>query len=164
MGKHAIFIKDPRVWVIVRCYPQPWKIVRPMTVMQQAVVSTQTIYCPSIGTIKLSIHFFYHRIFRIPSSTFRCRLLVVGGLVMIYSVAGIPGAILQCVPLSDLWKPPTINPPICIHFDALVITVGVVNALTDFAILSLPIPLIWTLQVSKSRKWQLVLVFSLGGL
>ena len=45
---------------------------------------------------------------------------------MIYSVAGILGTILQCVPPSDLWKPPSINPPMCIHFGALVITVGVV--------------------------------------
>ena len=90
-----------------------------MTDMHQAVVSTQTIYCSSIGTIKLSILFFYHHIFSIPNSTFRCRLLVVGGLVMIYSVAGILGTILQCVPLSDLWKPPSINPPMCIHIGAL---------------------------------------------
>ena len=82
-----------------------------------------------------------------------------------YGVAGILGTILQCVPLSDLWKPPGITPPVCHTFSfTLIITLGVVNIVTDITILSLPIPLVWGLQVSKSRRWQLVAVFSLGGL
>lgn len=81
-----------------------------------------------------------------------------------YGVAGILGTILQCVPLSDLWKPPSNRPPACINFGTLVITMGVLNIATDIIILSLPIPLVWRLQVSKSRRWQLIIVFSLGGL
>ncbi len=81
-----------------------------------------------------------------------------------HGVAGVLGTIFQCVPLSDLWKPQTSNPPVCIHFGLLVIAMGIVNIVTDIAILSLPIRLVWRLQVSKVRRWQLVIVFSLGGL
>lgn len=74
------------------------------------------------------------------------------------------GTILQCIPLSDLWKPPSDNPPVCIDFGTLVITMGVVNIVTDVTILSLPMPIVWSLQVSTPRRWQLVIAFSLGGM
>ena len=91
-------------------------------------------------------------------------LLIMGGLVIAHGVTGILGTVFQCVPLSDLWKAPSSHPPVCIRFGHPVITMGLVNILTDIIILSLPIPLVWRLQVSKPRRWQLVLVFSLGGL
>lgn len=95
---------------------------------------------------------------------FRSVLVVMGGFVILYGIAGTLGTIFQCVPLSDLWKPPSSKPPVCIKFGLLVKTMDIVNILTDIFILILPIPLVWRLQVSKSRRWQLVLVFSLGGL
>ena len=88
----------------------------------------------------------------------------MGGLVIAYGMAGVLGTVFQCVPLGDLWKPPSSHVPVCIRFGLLVIKMGIVNILTDIIILSLPIPLVWTLQVSKPRRWQLVIVFSLGGL
>ncbi|KAF6237601.1 hypothetical protein HO173_004491 [Letharia columbiana] len=145
MGRHEILITDPKAWVIT-------------------IVSTQVLYSISICTIKLSILFLYDRIFGIPKPMFRHILRAMGGFVIAYSVAGTLGTILQCVPLSDLWKPPSNGPPVCIDFGTLVITTGVLNIVTDITILSLPIPLVWGLQVSKPRRWQLVTVFSLGGL
>lgn len=128
------------------------------------IVSIQTLYIISLCTIKLSILLFYNRIFGVPRPMFRYILLATGGVVIAYSVAGMLGTVLQCVPLSDLWKPPSKNPPVCIHFGAIVLTVGAINIVTDIIILSLPIPLVWSLQMSRSHKWQVVAVFSLGGL
>ena len=116
------------------------------------------------GKIKLSVLLFYDRIFGIAKPNFRYILLITGGLVIAYGVAGVLGTIFQCVPLSDLWKPPSNHAPVCILFGRLVLTMGAVNIVTDIIILSLPIPLVWRLQVSKPRRWQLVIVFSLGGL
>lgn len=135
-----------------------------MTDTDQIVVSIQTLYIISLCTIKLSILLFYDRIFGIPKPTFRYILMAMGGVVIAYGVAGMLGTVVQCIPQSNLWKPPSNNPPVCIHVGLLVVTVGVINIVTDITILSLPIPLVWSLQMSKSHRWQLVAVFSLGGL
>lgn len=132
--------------------------------MGYIIVSTQALYGTSICTIMLSILFLCDRIFGIPKPMFRYGLLAIGGFVIAYSVTGILGTILQCIPLSDLWKPPSDNPPVCIDFGTLVITMGVVNIVTDVTILSLPMPIVWSLQVSTPRRWQLVIAFSLGGM
>lgn len=88
----------------------------------------------------------------------------MGGFVIVYSMASILGIVFQCASVSDLWKLPSDDPLKCIRFNLFVLIMGVVNIATDIAILSLPIPLVWRLQVSKPRRWQLVLVFYLGGL
>lgn len=95
---------------------------------------------------------------------FRYILLVTGGAVIAYSVAAILATVLQCIPLSNLWKPRSKGPLGCIDFGTAVLTVGFINIVTDITILSLPIRPVWSLQMSKSHKWQVVVVFLLGGL
>lgn len=132
--------------------------------IDQIIVSMQTLYGISICIIKLSILLFYNRVFGIPKPMFRYILMAMGGFVIAYSLAGILGINLQCIPLSDLWITPSNSPPACISFGTIVITTGVINIVTDITILSLPIPILWSLQVPNSRRWQLVTIFSLGGL
>lgn len=123
------------------------------------------LYNTSLCIIKLSILFLYNRIFGIPKPMFRWLLLAMGGFVIAYGMAGILGYTLQCVPLSNLWKLPGNDPRACHTFSfTLVLILGVINIVTDITILSLPLPLVWSLQASKSRRLQLIAVFSLGGL
>lgn len=144
-GRHMVFIEDPKAWVII-------------------TMSTQVLYIISLCNIKISILFFYDRIFGAPKPTFRYVLLAMGCFVIAYGVAGVLGSILQCVPTSsNSWKPYSNSTSLCIHY-SLVFIMGVVNVVTDVGILSLPIPLVWSLRMSKSRRWQVVAVFSLGGL
>lgn len=145
-------------------FSQPWEHVKSMTDIDQVIVSTQTLYIISLCTIKLSVLLFYNRIFGVARPMFRYILLATSGVVIAYSVAGILGTVLQCVPLSNLWKPRSKDPLRCIRFGTLVLTMGVINIVTDITILSLPIRLVWSLQMSKLHKWQVIAVFSLGGL
>lgn len=145
-------------------YSQLWEHAKSTTDIDQITVSMQTLYIISLCTIKLSILLFYNRIFGVLRPMFRYILLAMGGVVIAYSVAGMLGTVLPCVPLSDLWEPPSNNPAVCINFGAAIFAVGVINIVTDIIILSLPIPLVWSLQMSRSHKWQVVAVFSLGGL
>ena len=84
-------------------YSEPRDHVRSTTDIDQMIVSIQTLYIVSLCTIKLSILLFYNRIFGVPRPMFRYILLATGAVVIAYSVAGMLGTILQCVPLSDLW-------------------------------------------------------------
>lgn len=164
MGRHETLIKNPKAWTIVICCPHLWSSAKLVTDMEQVVLSSQVLYCASLSTIKLAILLLYDRIFGFPKPMFRYLLLAVGGFVVAYGVAGVLGTILQCVSQRDLWKPTSYFPPICHFSKTLVFSLGLVNIVTDITMLSLPIPLVWSLLVSKLRKWQLVLVFSLGGL
>ena len=52
----------------------------------------------------------------------------------------------------------------CINFTAVVLAAGVINVVTDFTILILPMPVLWNLKVSKARKRMTMGTFMLGGL
>ena len=41
---------------------------------------------------------------------------------------------------------------------------GCMNVLTDFALLLVPIPELWSLQMRRDHKIQLIGIFSIGGL
>ena len=107
-----------------------------MTDVDQFSISIQTLYIISLCTIKLSILLFYNRIFGIARPMFRYILLATGGVVIAYSVAGILGTVLQCIPLSNLWKPRSETPLRCIRFGTLVLTGTYVRS-SDFLILDM---------------------------
>ena len=111
-------------------------------------------------TVKFSILLLYHRIFLSPK--FKTILWAVAAFVFCYTVAGTFVIIFQCVPVRSDWDP-SITPH-CVNLDADLITIGVLNALTDFLILGLPVPFLWRLHSSLARKIQLAGMFSLGGL
>lgn len=145
MGRHLIFNDNPKAWAMI-------------------TMATQVLYIISLCNIKFSILFFYDRIFGAPKPMVRYILLAMGCFVIAYGVAGVLGSVLQCVLLSsDSWKPYSNTASSCVHW-SLVLALGLVNIVTDVAMLSLPMPLVWSLRMSKSRRWQLVAVFSLGGL
>ena len=79
-----------------------------------------------------------------------------------YSLAQVFFDIFQCVPISSAWNPSETGK--CLPYGALVLAMGIVNIITDVIMLVLPMPLLWKLNVSKSRKWMLMIMFSLGGL
>lgn len=70
--------------------------------------------------------------------------------------------VLQCVPPASQWN--TSIKGKCINFTAVVIAAGVINVVTDFMILFLPMPVLWNLKVSPARKRMIMSTFALGGL
>ena len=59
-----------------------------------------------------------------------------------------------------MWNPDI--PGHCIESRSIWIISGVVNVLSDFSILILPFPIIWRLQIPKSKKLGIVAVFGVG--
>ena len=85
----------------------------------------------------------------------------LGLLVCLFNFGAFFGDIFQCVPVRKLWNPTV--PGRCINYEALIIASGVLNVVTDFAILGLPMPLLWRLEAPTRRKRLLSIVFSFGG-
>ncbi|KAM0796882.1 hypothetical protein BDR22DRAFT_892817 [Usnea florida] len=123
------------------------------------VLAAECLYNATIPAIKVAILCLYNRIF--PQRQFRYTLVYVGLFVIAYSVAQFFGDIFQCVPLEALWDP-TVHKK-CINIAAVIISGGVINIVTDFILLTLPMPLLWNLNVSKSKKRMLSAVFLVGG-
>lgn len=118
------------------------------------------MYNVTLPVIKMSILSLYGRIF--PQERFNSILLVLGAFVIAYSLATVFADIFQCVPISSLWD--ATEPTFCMNYPALIISTGVVNTVTDIIMLSLPMPLLWKLQLSTTKKKLITGLFLMGGL
>ncbi|CEL11520.1 hypothetical protein ASPCAL14622 [Aspergillus calidoustus] len=137
-GRHIIFIKD---------------IVYFMKAFVVAVVS----YSITVMLTKISILIFYCRIFQARWLTV-CSI-VIGAIVIMYNLAVILIAGLQCIPLSDLWN----GGSSCINPQPPWFGFSIVNVVTDVAILALPVKPVLSLHLKLSRKLQVLGMFLTGG-
>lgn len=110
--------------------------------------------------IKISVLALYGRIF--PLRWFKISIWTIGTIIVLYTIPQILTVILQCVPIRAKWTPGL--DATCINFTAQLITYGVINVISDFLLLGLPLPALWSLQVSSSRRWALIFMFAVGGL
>lgn len=67
---------------------------------------------------------------------------------------------MQCTPRSKIWDSSTHGT--CINESALLNTSGFFNTITDYIILILPISSVLRLQLSRTKKILVVLVFTFG--
>ena len=72
-------------------------------------------------------------------------------------------AVVQCYPRMRIWAPLT-TPGHCINTSAAYLSSGVFNVITDFAILFLPMPSLWKLQMPKHKKILTIAIFATGSL
>lgn len=129
--------------------------------MMRILFAFVIIYVISAPLIKLSIILFYRRIFGMTYSIWFCVFLSVG-----YFVSGIIAYLVCCRPVSYYWTKFT-NPDggKCVyniyHF---YISYASVNVFTDLAILLVPIPIVWSLQMRRTQKLLVCGILLIGGL
>ncbi|KAL4860744.1 hypothetical protein BDV12DRAFT_208892 [Aspergillus spectabilis] len=139
-GLHIIFVKDMRLFV-------------------QVFVGAIVCYSITIMLTKISILLFYHRVFPIQWLTIVSYF--TGAVVIAYNIGLIFVAAFQCIPLSSLW---TGKPGQCIDPSPPFTALAIVNVVTDFAILALPIQPVLGLNMKTHRKIQVLSIFFLGGI
>ncbi|KAL6714744.1 hypothetical protein ACLMJK_008169 [Lecanora helva] len=122
-----------------------------------AIVS-QLLYFGNVLTIKLSLLYLYARIF--PQRWFRIVLVVFGLVLIAITIAAFAVVIFQCVPIKALWAPTT--PARCVDFGRFALAMGVINIITDLAILTLPLPVVWRLRISRTKKVLISITFIVG--
>ena len=122
---------------------------------------TSIFYAPLIFITKLSILLQYISIF-VP--THRSQLFYwIYALIwtnFLFYLADMLVEIFQCVPRSKIWDP-TI-PGHCVNVNIVFITTAVVNVISDWSILLLPLGCVWELQMSTRRKLIISAVFATG--
>ncbi|KAK2865109.1 hypothetical protein FQN49_003901 [Arthroderma sp. PD_2] len=123
--------------------------------------AAQVFYKLVIVFAKCSIVFLYLRIFSIEKSfRWACNALILVNLLS--GFAFIIATVFQCRPVKAFWDRSIPNYTCIDHF-SFWMSYSVINIITDFIILCLPIQQIARLQLRKEDKVALIFVFGLGG-
>lgn len=115
---------------------------------------------PSANTfVKLSILHLYTRIFSKHKLAYF--VYAIGATTLAYWLSTILTAFLLCTPFAYNWDKHIIGGR-CGNSSAYYLSTAIVNFLIDVAIVALPLPILWGLQMKTSRKIALTAIFSLG--
>lgn len=119
------------------------------------------LYGLAIAPTKLAILCLYHRIF--PSRGFRYASIAAGVLNIAWSIVQIITTIFACKPVQYFWDP-SIPGGSCLSLYVRGYGFTAANFVTDLVIWLLPIPWLWGLQMTRSRKLIIIGMFLVGGL
>ncbi len=117
----------------------------------------EVLWIVSVAALRASILFLYSHIFRTKSFRMICYGLHV--INFLYFATTILAACLICRPLSAAWKP---RDGTCGNQKALDMYIGISNLLIDVAVVILPMPVVWRLQMSLNRKLLVSGIFGMG--
>ncbi|KPM42684.1 hypothetical protein AK830_g3836 [Neonectria ditissima] len=118
-----------------------------------------TFYMMSLYWVKLSFLLNYYRLMSV--SNMRLVILAAMIILTVWAVSQAIMGFVQCIPLQAVWDPRIKancipNRTTWWYFN------GVFNIVTDFAILLLPLPIVWKLLLPLSQKIILMGIFGLG--
>ena len=133
-------------------------IAHHQTILQASIFGA-IAYNMTMLAIKFSIIYFYRRIF--PQLWFKHALITTGFIVAGTAISQIPLSIVPCTPIESQWDSNVKGK--CINLGAAILGLAISNIVTDVILLTLPMPLLWRLNVSTSQRRLLVSLFLLGG-
>ena len=121
------------------------------------------MYCPVVLITKLSILIQLLHIFaptRAGATYYQCHFMI--WFNVLFYTAIFFAAIFECIPRAKFWNP-TI-PGTCVDMIGINITTSVINAISVFVLLLLPIICDWKLQMNLRNKLGVSAVFAAAAL
>ncbi|KAL8891576.1 MAG: hypothetical protein Q9215_001440 [Flavoplaca cf. flavocitrina] len=130
----------------------------------RTTVAKSYLYIVGLTLAKISLLLFLYRIFNVDRK-FRIASWIIGAVLTLWTVISILLRTFACRPIKasfdlHLYILPSTICPIKVH--EITHIHGICNILTDFAILILPIPMVWKLQATPRKKLGLAAVFATG--
>ena len=118
----------------------------------------------SVTLIKLSILSFYKRLF--PTRKFGIAVYIVCAFVIMWFITFFFATLLQQVPIYGNWTIPGIQEfsGTIIDAHAMYVCAAALEILLDLVILTLPLFVIWKLQMHREQKMLVTGIFLLGAL
>ncbi len=122
------------------------------------------LYVVAITLAKASLLLFLYRIFHV-DRRFRIAAWVVGGILGIWATVTVFLAVFACRPVKASWNlkllkdPKTKCEPKAWNVENIY---GFCNIITDFALIIMPLPLVWRMQMDRKKKIGVGLVFASG--
>ncbi|KAF3058031.1 hypothetical protein GL218_05716 [Daldinia childiae] len=136
-----------------------------ITVVQKVQYITQLLMIAAYGFIKLSIIFFYRRIFTTSKSDrFNLITIVCACIVVAWTLAYILAIAFNCgTHWGAHWGSVAEIITYCQGTQQLVESLLITDLITDVIIIALPMPRIWGLHLTLARKIAITAIFLLGG-
>jgi hypothetical protein len=131
-----------------------------VTRLLQCFVAAEPLWIATNSMVKLSILDLYVRIF--PSRTFRYICYTLMSIVSLYWLSTFVRMFLMCRPFAALWDLTLAAEAECIDLPAAYLSVSIINLVLDFALVLLPMPILWHLQLETRKKIMLIGIFGLG--
>ncbi|KAI5928374.1 hypothetical protein F4810DRAFT_1123 [Camillea tinctor] len=116
------------------------------------------IWALGVFSVKVGILLFYWRVFH--TRGFRIGAMAVGAFSVGIFLSNFFSFTFQCTPVENFWDHDV--PGTCIDQNAFYLASAIINVVGDVAVLALPLPVVWRLQTSRSKKWSLSFLFLLG--
>ncbi|CAL3967960.1 unnamed protein product [Diplocarpon coronariae] len=116
-----------------------------------------------ISLVKLSVAFFLLRL--VPAKSYRIFLYCVVAFLVAFTFSSAGTILFSCIPIRANWDRAGEPDAKCFStntFTYIGMSNSVVNILTDVLFASLPIPIVWNLQVNIRTKISLIMIMSLG--
>lgn len=133
-----------------------------ITTILIAFFANEMLYIVHISATKLSVCFFFLRIFD-ASPNFRRFAYPVIGMNILIVVFFVFIVIFQCKPIHLAWTGWAAEEPgHCLDIYKLVLGNGIINLVMDAVIIGLPIYETFKLQLSKPKKYGVALMFAMG--
>ncbi|KAL8748005.1 MAG: hypothetical protein Q9190_000155 [Brigantiaea leucoxantha] len=114
--------------------------------------------------IKLSVLFLYRRLFSTHQTcSFTIILYIVGAYVVAWAIYTFLVILFQCTPIHYSWDLPRgFVQGQCIDLTGGYLGTGITNTVSDFAVLILPMPIVWSLKIRRRQKLIICGIFLLG--
>ncbi|KAL3464786.1 hypothetical protein BJX64DRAFT_253789 [Aspergillus heterothallicus] len=120
------------------------------------------LYCPMALLVKIALLSILIRIFAPYKNKILFIYVFLGALCIYYIIAEII-KIRMCDPVPAYWTQDDPNAS-CLDQQAALIADSVISVVSDLLILLLPLPLTWSLQMSRNKKLRVIGMLSAGGL
>ena len=154
LGKHIYVAPDPQNAAVL------WGI---------GLFITETTYILTIIAVKFSILAFYSKIFW-GSKPMRVAIYVLGVVVAAWGIAFALVTIFDCTPVKGAWTrfstealaDPAVAPVCRVQPEPAYLSNSAINIVTDVAILLLPLPQVWRLDLPRAQKLAIYSIFAIG--
>lgn len=118
--------------------------------------------CFAIQLPKLSVLFFYAKVFTMQSKPFRIAIWTIGATIIGWLISMIVTITVMCTPVAKTWEGPLLSGH-CVNQSLFILFgEGITNVVLDAAILLVPMPFLWNLKTSRTRILRLTCVFICG--
>lgn len=119
----------------------------------------------SLVCTKLSIVLFYRRIFR--GQVFAVITLILLISIFAWGVAFFFATLFECMPIEQVWKSLYGTPEHeahCYNYLPMFIATAISNMCMDVLVLTVPLPMVWRLNMATRQKVAVSIFFLLGAL
>ncbi|KAI9157932.1 Satratoxin biosynthesis SC16 cluster protein [Paramyrothecium foliicola] len=130
-----------------------------LTIMLQLILPLQILWAFSLSACKVSVLLLCMKIFALPTMIWAARITII--IIAAWATTTVLLSLLICRPLAFNWNQ-AIPGGKCGNQVLSFTVTGIINLITDFIVLALPLPFLYNLQLPRYKKIVLLAVFSIG--